>query len=70
VRDVRARWIGHRVYSDVAIEVDPNLPVREADALAKRVEESLRDHIRLLGNVVVRVCSADEKIENRGDFGL
>jgi cation diffusion facilitator family transporter len=70
VRDVRARWIGHRVYSDVAIEVDPNLPVREADALAKQVEESLRGHIRLLGNVVVRVCSADGKIENRGDFGL
>jgi cation diffusion facilitator family transporter len=62
VRDVRARWIGHRVYSDVTIEVDPNLSVREADALAKQVEESLRGHIRFLGSVVVRVCSAERRI--------
>jgi hypothetical protein len=34
VRDVRARWIGHRVYSDLAIEVDPKLSVGEADVLA------------------------------------
>ncbi|MBF0461989.1 MAG: cation transporter [Magnetococcales bacterium] len=55
VRVVRARWIGHKVYSDVAIAVDPNLPVRVADAIAKAVENALREHVRLLGEVVVRV---------------
>jgi len=58
VRDVRARWVGHKGYSDLTIEVDPSLPVREADALAKEVERSLREHIRLLGTAVVRVCPA------------
>jgi cation diffusion facilitator family transporter len=55
VRNVRARWVGHKVYSDVAIAVDPQLPVQVADAIAHAVERSLRDHVRLLGEVVVRV---------------
>lgn len=55
VRTVRARWIGHKLYSDVAIAVDPNLPVHVADAIARAVERSLRAHVRLLGEVVVRV---------------
>lgn len=59
VRDVRARWLGHRVYSDVAIEVDPALSVREADVISKKVEKALRDHVRLLDSVVVRICPAE-----------
>ena len=60
VPDVRARWLGHRVYSDVAITVDPTLSVSQAHAISKKVEQSLRDHIRLLGSVVVRVCPAEK----------
>ncbi|MBF0283749.1 MAG: cation transporter [Magnetococcales bacterium] len=55
VRTVRARWIGHKVYSDVTIAVDPQLPVQVADDIARAVERSLREHVRLLGEVVVRV---------------
>jgi len=58
VHDVRARWLGHRVYSDVAINVDAALSVQEADAISQKVEQALRDHVRLLGSVVVRVCPA------------
>lgn len=57
VHDVRARWVGHRVYTDVAINVDPELSVREADAVAVEVEKALHDHVRLLGHAVVRVCA-------------
>ena len=55
VHNVRARWIGHRVYTDVEIYVNPKLTVQDADDIAERVEQSLRDHIRLLGNAVVKV---------------
>src|SRR5262249_38946188 len=58
VHDVRARWIGHKVYTDVAINVDPQLSVRDADLVANKVEEALREHVRLLGNAVVRVSPA------------
>ncbi len=55
VHDVRARWIGHRVHTDVVIDVNPDLSVREADEMAKKVEQELRNHVRLLGSAVVRV---------------
>ncbi|MBF0159042.1 MAG: cation transporter [Magnetococcales bacterium] len=55
VRLVRARWMGHKIYSDVTISVDANLPVHVADAIAKAVERSSRQQVRLLGEVVVRV---------------
>ena len=58
VHDVRARWVGHKVYTDVAINVDPQLSVRDADLIASKVEEALREHVRLLGHAVVRVSPA------------
>jgi hypothetical protein len=36
------------------IIVAPKLSVREADVIAKHVEESMREHVRLLSGVVVR----------------
>lgn len=55
VCDVRARWIGHRVHSDIVVRVDPALSVREGQAIATAVEAAVRDHVRLLGSVIVRV---------------
>ncbi len=60
VHDVRARWIGHKVYTDIAINVAPKLSVQEANIIAKKVENSLREHIPLLGVVIVRACSAEK----------
>ena len=53
VQDVRARWVGHRVHADITIYVDPNLSVQQADAMAKQVEHSLRDHVPLLSSIAV-----------------
>ncbi len=58
VHDVRARWVGHKVYADVMVNVDPQLSVRDADLIASKVEQALRDHVRLLGHAVVRVSPA------------
>jgi cation diffusion facilitator family transporter len=62
VHDVRARWLGHRVHGDVAINVDSTLSVWEADAISRKVEAALREHVRLLGSVVVRVCPVEARI--------
>jgi divalent metal cation (Fe/Co/Zn/Cd) transporter len=58
VHDVRARWVGHKVYTDVAVSVDPQLSVHDADLIASKVEDVLRDHVPLLGHAVVRVSPA------------
>lgn len=55
VDEVRARWVGHKVYTDVAIKVNAEISVREADIIVTKVEQALRDHVRLLGYAVVRV---------------
>ena len=54
VDEVRARWVGHKVYTDVAIKVDPAISVREAHLIVTEVEQALREHVRLLGYAVVR----------------
>jgi len=54
VHDVRARWIGHRVHTDITIYIDPTLTLKEVDEISRKVEHALRDHVRLLSSVVVR----------------
>jgi cation diffusion facilitator family transporter len=55
---VRARWLGHKVVGDVEIGVDPEISVREAFAITAAVEQSIRAHVRNLGEVVVRLQPA------------
>ena len=61
VQRVRARWIGHRVYGDVEIVVDPGMSVGEADTLAEQVRQSLRERVRLLGDATVSVRGAQKQ---------
>ena len=61
VDEVRARWVGHKVYTDVAVKVDPTISVRDADIIAAKVEQALRDHVRLLGYAVVRVSPRSKR---------
>ncbi len=60
VHQVRARWVGHKVQTDLHITVDPDLSVRESHAIVEEVEQTLRGHIRSFGGAVVHVCPAEE----------
>jgi len=60
VRNARARWIGHRVYGEVEIGVDPKLSMTGADDIACEVERALHAHVRLLEGAAVRVRPADQ----------
>jgi divalent metal cation (Fe/Co/Zn/Cd) transporter len=42
--------------STVAIEVDFAMSVQEAETVSLKGEQALREHVPLLGGVVVRVC--------------
>ena len=54
VRDVRARWMGHKLHADLAVEVDPTLSVFEATRVASSVEEALKDHLPMLADASIR----------------
>jgi cation diffusion facilitator family transporter len=58
VHHVRARWIGHKVHTDLRVDVSPEITVLESHKIAEAVEESLKAHIRSFGGAVVRICPA------------
>jgi cation diffusion facilitator family transporter len=55
VTDVRARWIGHRLYADVNVSVAADLSVAAGHAIAKEVRHQLLHHLPHLGSVSVHV---------------
>ena len=55
VRDVRARWEGHRLQADLTIEVTPNLNVTQAHTTAHDVEHELLHTIPHLDAAAVHV---------------
>ena len=58
VEQVRARWLGHKVYADLHVVVDRSLTVDDAAAIASRVKASLADHIGPFGDAMITVGPA------------
>ncbi|MFL6203555.1 MAG: cation diffusion facilitator family transporter [Thermoanaerobaculia bacterium] len=58
VRQVRARWVGHKIFVDMEIEVDPDLPARASQEIVEAVVAELRRHVRSLGSALVSVRPA------------
>jgi cation diffusion facilitator family transporter len=52
---VRARKIGHYYMINLDIEVDPDLPVKDAHDIAKNVENSIKSKLRNIYDVMVHV---------------
>ncbi len=55
VRQTQVRWEGHRLWADLAINVDPILAVADAHAIAHDVEHALLHHIAHLDCASVHV---------------
>ena len=49
VVDVKARWLGHKLYSDLTIAVEDGLTLAGASAIADAVKRELAAHIPALG---------------------
>ncbi len=58
VTDVRARWLGHRLYGEVNIAVSPETSLAQAHAIAVESRHELLHHLPPLANVVVHVDPA------------
>jgi len=56
VHKARARWVGHRVFADLHITVDPNMSVKNSHAIVEAVEQALKDHVPSFGEALVHVC--------------
>jgi cation diffusion facilitator family transporter len=55
LRRLRMRWMGHRIYADVCIAVDPHLPTVESHHIAEHLRHDLFHQVPHLAEVVVHV---------------
>ncbi|GLS19972.1 hypothetical protein GCM10007874_29890 [Labrys miyagiensis] len=58
--DARARWLGHRLHTDIAITVDKTLPVSEATRLANQLRGELMGHMTALRTATITFASPDD----------
>ena len=57
---VPARWIGHRLYAEADIAIDPRLSVGEGIELARRFELAVTSHLPEIRAVHVGIRAAQE----------
>lgn len=60
VRQVRMRWVGHRLEADVELDVDPRLTLSEAHQLAHDAEHELTHAIPMLSHAIVHAYPGHE----------
>jgi cation diffusion facilitator family transporter len=60
VTDVRARWLGHRLHSELNVAVGSHLSVAEGHAIAKEVRHQLMHHLPYLSSVIVHIDPSEE----------
>jgi cation diffusion facilitator family transporter len=76
VTEVQARWVGHRLRTELNIAVSPSLSVAQGHAIAKEVRHQLLHHVRYLNEVSVHVDPLDQagvehhRIANHAHDGL
>lgn len=60
VTEVRARWLGHRLYAEVNVAVGSQLSVAQAHAIAKEVRHELLHGLSSLSSAIVHVDPIEE----------
>jgi len=58
VHEAQARWLGHKVYAELHIAVDPRLSVEESHRIVEGVQAALAEHVPAFGRATVHVCPA------------
>ena len=69
VLDVKARWLGHKRYADLAVLVDGMLSVAEGDRFGGKLKQELFAHIPTLSVANVRIHGSNPAGEAQGARG-
>ena len=59
--DIRARWLGHRLYAEVAIQLPSELSIQKGHAIAQHVQSRLQEHLPYLGRVAVQIGAEEQR---------
>ena len=60
VSEVRPRWIGHRLHTEINIAVDPELTVAAGHEIAKEVDHQLLHHLAYLSRATIHVDPVEQ----------
>ncbi len=63
IGEIRARWIGHKLYAEINIAVRSNASVSEGHEIAKEVSHQVLHHVPQLGNAVIHIDPEDKSGE-------
>jgi cation diffusion facilitator family transporter len=68
VLGVRARWLGHRLTTELDVAVDGRTTVKEAEAVSRKIEHELLEHVPALSTAHVRTRPVETaRAERDGD---
>ena len=59
VRQLRMRWIGHRLHADAELDIDPTISLSDAHQLAHDAEHSLTHAVPKLSTALIHAYPAD-----------
>lgn len=59
IKDVRVRWLGHRMHAEMSIAVNPELIVSEGHAIAAEVQHQLLHNLEYLSSASIHVDPSD-----------
>ena len=60
VGQIRARWIGHKLYAEINVCVDPSASVSKGHEIAEEVSRQMLHHVPQLGKATVHIDPADK----------
>ena len=66
VLDVRARWLGHRLFAEVGVRTLGDMTIADADRLAESLRHEMLEHIPALSVASVRVSSRTDEDAAKG----
>src|SRR5262245_7816261 len=61
VESVRARWLGHRLYAEMTLAVDPALSVTGVRKLADNIRDHAQSHLAALESLHVETVPASDR---------
>jgi cation diffusion facilitator family transporter len=53
ITEVRVRWVGHRLHTELNIALDSSLTIEKAHAISKEVRHILLHHLKYLDNAII-----------------
>ena len=60
IGEIRARWIGHKLYAEINVSVRPSASVSQGHEIAQEVSHQVLHHLPQLGKATVHVDPADK----------